>query len=128
MIESIWLYNYDHESCFVSQADVTWRKIRKIRIYNKRTGILITLQSYVAEPKDIKNKRMMMIYRCGIVGNDEHGTPLLINDSGDGYRVNATAISLWNMYNGITFQAFLYVLRISSDDELCQTITSRNVE
>jgi hypothetical protein len=69
--------------------------------------------------KDIKNKRMMMIYRRGIVGNDEDGTPLLINDSGEGYRVSATAISLWNMCNGITFQEFLYeVLRISSDDEL----------
>jgi hypothetical protein len=58
--------------------------------------------------KDIKNKRMMMIYRRGIVGNNEDGTPLLINDSGEGYRVSATAISLWNMCNGITFQEFLY--------------------
>jgi hypothetical protein len=69
--------------------------------------------------KDVKNNRMIMIYRRGIVGNDEDGTPLLINDNGEGYRVNDTAVSLWNMCNGITFQEFLYeVLRISSDDEL----------
>jgi Coenzyme PQQ synthesis protein D (PqqD) len=59
-----------------------------------------------------------MLFQRGIVGNDDDGTPLLINEKGEGYRVNDTAISLWNMCNGITFQEFVYeVLRISNDDE-----------
>jgi hypothetical protein len=66
--------------------------------------------------KDIEDDRI--IFRRGIVGNDEDGTPLLINYKGEGYRVNDTAVSLWNMCNGITFQELVYeVLRISSDDE-----------
>jgi hypothetical protein len=66
--------------------------------------------------KDIEDDRI--IFRRGVVGNDEDGTPLLINYKGEGYRVNDTAVSLWNMCNGITFQELVYeVLRISSDDE-----------
>jgi hypothetical protein len=43
----------------------------------------------------------------------------LINDRGEAYRVNDTAVSLWNMCNGITFEdLFLEVLRISSDNEI----------
>jgi hypothetical protein len=67
--------------------------------------------------KDIEKNRIIL--RRGEVGNDEDGTPLLINHKGEGYRVNDTAISLWNMCNGITFQELLNeVLRISSDDEV----------
>lgn len=51
------------------------------------------------------------------MGNDSDGTPLLINYRGEAYRVNDTAVSLWNMCNGITFDdLFLEVLRISSGD------------
>jgi hypothetical protein len=70
----------------------------------------------IGRMKDIENDRI--IFRRGVVGNDEDGTPLLINYKGEGYRVNDTAVSLWNMCNGITFQELVYeVLRISSDDE-----------
>jgi hypothetical protein len=59
-----------------------------------------------------------IILRRGAVDNDRDGTPLLINDKGEAYRVNDTAVSLWNMCNGITFDdLFLEVLRISSDDQ-----------
>jgi hypothetical protein len=71
----------------------------------------------IGRMKHIEDDRI--IFRRGIVGNDEDGTPLLINYKGEGYRVNDTAISLWNMCNGITFQDLVYeVLRISSEDEL----------
>ncbi|SRR6266496_5512122 len=71
----------------------------------------------IGQMKHIENDRM--IFRRGIVGNDEDGTPLLINYKGEGYRVNDTAVSLWNMCNGITFEELVYeVLRISSEDEL----------
>jgi len=64
--------------------------------------------------KESSNK---IIFRRGDVDNDIDGTPLLINDRGVAYRVNDTAVSLWNMCNGITFDdLFLEVLRISSDD------------
>ncbi|MDQ3718034.1 MAG: PqqD family protein, partial [Thermoproteota archaeon] len=50
--------------------------------------------------------------------NDCDGTPLLINGRGEAYRVNDTAVSLWNMCNGITFDDLLLeVLRISSSSE-----------
>ena len=53
-----------------------------------------------------------------MVGNDYDGTPLLINGKGEAYRVNDTAVSLWNMCNGITFDELLFeVLRISSGDQ-----------
>ena len=56
-----------------------------------------------------------IILRRGMVGNDQDGTPLLINGKGEAYRVNDTAVSLWNMCNGITFDdLFLEVMRISS--------------
>ena len=56
-----------------------------------------------------------IILRRGVVGNDCDGTPLLINGRGEAYRVNDTAVSLWNMCNGITFdELLLEVLRISS--------------
>ncbi len=59
-----------------------------------------------------------VILRRGEVANDLDGTPLLINDRGEAYRVNDTAVSLWNMCNGITFDDLLLeVLRISSGDE-----------
>jgi hypothetical protein len=59
-----------------------------------------------------------IILRRGAVGNDRDGTPLLINGRGEAYRVNDTAVSLWNMCNGITFDDLLLeVLRISSGDE-----------
>jgi hypothetical protein len=59
-----------------------------------------------------------IIVRRGAVDNDRDGTPLLINDKGEAYRVNDTAVSLWNMCNGITFDdLFLEVLRISSENE-----------
>ena len=58
-----------------------------------------------------------IILRRGTVDNDSDGTPLLINDRGEAYRVNDTAVSLWNMCNGITFDDLLLeVLRISSGD------------
>ena len=59
-----------------------------------------------------------IILRRGEVGNDLDGTPLLINGRGEAYRVNDTAVSLWHMCNGITFDDLLLeVLRISSGDE-----------
>jgi Coenzyme PQQ synthesis protein D (PqqD) len=59
-----------------------------------------------------------IILRRGEAGNDSDGTPLLINCRGEAYRVNDTAVSLWNMCNGITFDDLLLeVLRISSGDE-----------
>ncbi len=59
-----------------------------------------------------------MILRRGVVGNDCDGTALLINGRGEAYRVNDTAVSLWNMCNGITFDDLLLeVLRISSGGE-----------
>jgi hypothetical protein len=59
-----------------------------------------------------------IILRQGEVDNDDDGTPLLINFKGEAYRVNDTAVSLWNMCNGISFQDLLYeVMRISNDDE-----------
>ncbi len=59
-----------------------------------------------------------IIVRRGEVGNDQDGTPLLINTKGEAYRVNDTAVSLWNMCNGITFDDLYHeVLRISSADE-----------
>lgn len=59
-----------------------------------------------------------IILRQGEVDNDEDGTPLLINSKGEAYRVNDTAVSLWNMCNGIGFQDLLAeVLRISNDNE-----------
>lgn|SRR5579884_553445 len=59
-----------------------------------------------------------IIFRRGEVANDVDGTPLLINNKGEAYRVNDTAISLWNMCNGITFDDLLLeVLRISSGDD-----------
>jgi hypothetical protein len=65
--------------------------------------------------KESSNK---IILQRGMAGNDGDGTPLLINDRGEAYRVNDTAVSLWNMCKGITFDdLFLEVLRISSDEE-----------
>lgn len=68
-----------------------------------------------------KNKlhsRDEILVRRGIVSNDLDGTPLFINDKCEGYRVNDTAVSLWNMCNGITFEELKEeVLRISSDNE-----------
>jgi hypothetical protein len=59
-----------------------------------------------------------IIVRRGSVSNDKDGTPLLINERGEAYRVNDTAVSLWNMCNGISFDdLFLEVMRISSEDE-----------
>ena len=59
-----------------------------------------------------------IILRQGEVDNDVDGTPLLINFKGEAYRVNDTAVSLWNMCNGISFQdLFCEVMRISNDDE-----------
>lgn len=59
-----------------------------------------------------------IIFRRGQVSNDADGTPLLINGRGEGYRVNDTAVYLWNLCNGITFSELLSeVLRISSDKE-----------
>src|ERR671934_2294350 len=66
--------------------------------------------------KDIGDNRI--IFRRGQVANDQDGTPLLINGKGEAYRVNDTAVSLWNMCNGITFDDLLLeVLRISSGDQ-----------
>lgn len=65
--------------------------------------------------ESVSNK---IILRRGVVGNDCDGTPLLINGKGEAYRVNDTAVSLWNMCNGITFDELLFeVLRISSGDQ-----------
>jgi hypothetical protein len=66
----------------------------------------------------LKKESTKIIHRRGEVDNDQDGTPLLINSRGEAYRVNDTAVSLWNMCNGITFDdLFLEVLRISSGDE-----------
>lgn len=66
----------------------------------------------------LKRESAKIILRRGEVGNDLDGTPLLINSKGEAYRVNDTAVALWNMCNGITFEdLFLEVLRISSGDE-----------
>jgi len=66
----------------------------------------------------LKKESSRIIHRRGEVGNDHDGTPLLINGRGEAYRVNDTAVSLWNMCNGITFDDLLLeVLRISSGDE-----------
>ena len=65
--------------------------------------------------ESVSNK---LILRRGVVGNDCDGTPTLINGRGEAYRVNDTAVSLWNMSNGITFDDLLLeVLRISSSEE-----------
>ena len=65
-----------------------------------------------------KESSNRIIFRRGAVDNDCDGTPLLINERGEAFRVNDTAISLWNMCNGISFEdLFLEVLRISSDDK-----------
>lgn len=65
--------------------------------------------------ESVNNKIML---RRGVVGNDRDGTPLLINGRGEAYRVNDTAVSLWNMCNGITFDDLLLeVLRISIGGE-----------
>ncbi len=66
----------------------------------------------------LKKESSKIILRRGEVGNDRDGTPLLINGRGEAYRVNDTAVSLWNMCNGITFDdLFLEVRRISSGNE-----------
>lgn len=66
----------------------------------------------------LKKESTKIIHRRGEVGNDRDGMPLLINGRGEAYRVNDTAVSLWNMCNGITFDdLFLEVLRISSGNE-----------
>ena len=65
--------------------------------------------------ESVNNK---VILRRGVVGNDCDWTPLLINGRGEAYRVNDTAVSLWNMCNGITFEELLLeVLRISSGEK-----------
>jgi hypothetical protein len=69
-------------------------------------------------PKTKEIEKDTLILRQGEVDNDEDGTPLLINFKGEAYRVNDTAVSLWNMCNGISFQDLLHeVLRISNDNE-----------
>jgi hypothetical protein len=69
-------------------------------------------------PKTREIEKDTLILRQGEVDNDEDGTPLLINFKGEAYRVNDTAVSLWNMCNGISFQDLLHeVLRISNDNE-----------
>lgn len=65
--------------------------------------------------ESVSNKLILL---RGVVGNDCDGTPLLINGRSEAYRVNDTAVSLWNMCNGITFDDLvLEVLRISSGGE-----------
>jgi hypothetical protein len=65
-----------------------------------------------------KSNESRIIVRRGTVSNDKDGTPLLINAKGEAYRVNDTAVSLWNMCNGISFDdLFLEVMRISSENE-----------
>ena len=69
-------------------------------------------------PKTREIENDTLILRQGEVDNDEDGTPLLINFKGEAYRVNDTAVSLWNMCNGISFHDLLLeVLRISNDNE-----------
>ena len=66
----------------------------------------------------LRRQSSKIIHRRGVVGNDRDGTPLLINGRGEAYRVNDTAVSLWNMCNGISFDDLLLeVLRISTGDE-----------
>jgi hypothetical protein len=68
--------------------------------------------------RDRKIDSESIILRRGTVSNDLDGTPILINSKGEGYRVTDTAVSLWNMCNGISFQDLVYeVLSISSDKE-----------
>jgi hypothetical protein len=68
--------------------------------------------------RDRKIDSNSFIVRRGFVSNDLDGTPLLINFKGEGFRVSDTAVSLWNMCNGISFQDLVYeVLLISSDKE-----------
>jgi hypothetical protein len=68
--------------------------------------------------RDRKIDSESIILRRGTVSNDLDGTPILINSKGEGYRVTDTAVSLWNMCNGISFQDLVYeVLSISSDTE-----------
>ena len=68
--------------------------------------------------RDRKIDSNSYILRRGFVSNDLDGTPLLINFKGEGFRVSDTAVSLWNMCNGISFQDLVYeVLSISSDKE-----------
>lgn len=68
--------------------------------------------------RDRKIDSNSIILRRGVVSNDLDGTPLLINYKGEGYRVSDTAVSLWNMCNGISFQDLVYeVLSISNDEE-----------
>lgn len=70
------------------------------------------------EANDNNNNNNMLLLRRGTVANDKDGTPLLINGKGEAYRVNDTAISLWHMCNGITFdELYNEVLRISSGDK-----------
>ena len=65
-----------------------------------------------------KGNESRIIVRRGSVSNDKDGTPLLINERGEAYRVNDTAISLWNMCNGISFDDLFHeVMRISSEGE-----------
>jgi hypothetical protein len=65
--------------------------------------------------ENVNNK---IILRRGMAGNDYDGTPLLINEKGEAYRVNDTAVSFWNMCNGITFDDLLLeVLHISSSNQ-----------
>jgi hypothetical protein len=65
--------------------------------------------------ESVNNK---IILRRGMAGNDYDGTPLLINEKGEAYRVNDTAVSFWNMCNGITFDDLLLeVLHISSSNQ-----------
>ena len=65
-----------------------------------------------------KGSECKIIVRRGSVSNDKDGTPLLINERGEAYRVNDTAVSLWNMCNGISFDDLLLeVMRISSENE-----------
>jgi len=87
---------------------------------------IITGRSLLATPdddsmllrkEDESNGRI--IFQRGTVSNDKDGTPLLINSAGEAYRVNDTAVSLWNMCNGISFEdLFLEVMRISSEEEV----------
>jgi hypothetical protein len=65
-----------------------------------------------------KGNEGKIIVRRGSVSNDKDGMPLLINEKGEAYRVNDTAVSLWNMCNGISFDdLFSEVMRISSGNE-----------
>lgn len=64
------------------------------------------------------SSRDEILVRRGTVSNDMDGAPLFINEKCERYRVNDTAVSLWNMCNGITFDELKEeVLRISNDNE-----------